>query len=49
VDQAQHDEHSSELAEESDDIGLARERFEVDDAQKKLAVEDAKLEREAIG
>ena len=45
--QAEHDEDAGELAEEAGDIGLDREGFEVDDAEKELAVEDAELERQA--
>jgi hypothetical protein len=44
-DQAEHEEHASELAKKSGDVSLHRQRFQVDDAEQKLAIENPELER----
>ena len=45
--QADHDEHAGKLAEEPWYVGFNRQGFKIYDAQKKLAVEDAKGKRKA--
>jgi hypothetical protein len=44
---ADHDEHAGKLAEEPWYVSFNRQGFKIDDAQKKLAIEDAKGKRKA--
>jgi len=43
LNQAEKDEHAGKLAEKPWNVRLDRQRFKIDDAQKKLVVEHAKL------
>jgi hypothetical protein len=45
LDHAEHHENAGELAKEPGYVGLNRERFEIDNAQQELAIENAKLQR----
>jgi hypothetical protein len=45
---ADQDQHAGKLSEQRGNVGVHRQGFEVDDAQEKLAVEDAELQRQPL-
>ena len=47
LNQAEHDEHAGELPEKPGNVSLNGQCFEIDNAQKKLAIENMKRERQA--
>jgi hypothetical protein len=46
--QAEKDKYAGKLPQESGNVSLNGERFKIDDAQKKLTIEDSKLNRQEL-